>query len=92
MFHSILHAIVPTVIICGSIGIFLGLFYLIFLRKGENKAKLFRKTIKVGDQIKYHVSQIETPEGEIVDIDPCNDGNFVKITTIIPKHFIYPCT
>ena len=63
--------------------------YLIFFRKKENKAIEFRKTIRKGDAVKYHTSSGYN-EGEILDIDPLGDGKYIKVTSIVPKHFIYP--
>ena len=53
-------------------------------------ADVFRQNLRKGDKVSFHVKQSQRPEGEILDLDPLGDGEFVKITTVVPKRFIYP--
>ena len=68
---------------------FLSICYIVWkVFVGEKKAKVFRKNLKLGDSVSWDSAYHN--KGEIVDIDPKGDGNFVKVTSLVPKHIIYP--
>jgi hypothetical protein len=72
------------------VGVFFSIRFFIKLIKNEKMANVFRQNLRKGDKVTFHVMQSQRPEGEILDLDPLGDGQFVKITTIVPKRFIYP--
>ena len=72
------------------VGVFFSIRFFIKLIKNEKMANVFRQNIRKGDKVTFHVMQSQRPEGEILDLDPLGDGQFVKITTVVPKRFIYP--
>ena len=72
------------------VGVFFSIRFFIKLIKNEKMADVFRQNIRKGDKVTFHVMQSQRPEGEILDLDPLGDGQFVKITTVVPKRFIYP--
>jgi hypothetical protein len=72
------------------VGVFFSIRFFIKLIKNEKMADVFRQNLRKGDKVSFHVMQSQRPEGEILDLDPLGDGEFVKITTVVPKRFIYP--
>jgi hypothetical protein len=72
------------------VGVFFSIRFFIKLIKNEKMADVFRQNLRKGDKVSFHVMQSQRPEGEILDLDPLGDGQFVKITTVVPKRFIYP--
>ena len=74
----------------GLTGLGLSISYLIKAIKNEKKAKSFRTQIRKGDRVTFHVMESKMPEGEVIDTDPLGDGEYVKVSTIVPKRFIYP--
>ena len=71
-------------------GVFFSIRFFIKLIRNEKLADVFRQNLRKGDKVSFHVIQSQRPEGEILDLDPLGDGEFVKITTVVPKRFIYP--
>ena len=71
-------------------GVFFSIRFFIKLIRNEKLADVFRQNLRKGDKVSFHVKQSQRPEGEILDLDPLGDGEFVKITTVVPKRFIYP--
>ena len=55
--------------------------------KNEKIAKIFRQNLRKGDKVSF---QTQNTEGEIVDLDPLGDGNYIKVSTIVPINRIYP--
>jgi len=72
------------------VGVFFSIRFFIKLIKNEKMADVFRQNLRKGDKVTFHVMRSQRPEGEILDLDPLGDGQFVKITTVVPKRFIYP--
>ena len=55
--------------------------------KNEKIAKIFRQNLRKGDKVSF---QTQNTEGESVDLDPLGDGNYIKVSTIVPINRIYP--
>lgn len=57
--------------------------------KNEKKAKPFRDSLKIGD--KCHCSTSENGvSGEVIDLNPTEGSEFIKISILVRKSRIYP--
>ncbi len=85
---QVIKILIEALLTCAFSAVFFLIIYLIFFRKAEIKAKKYRETMKIGDSIYFHPTI--NCDGVITDIDTNGDDKFVTITTVIPKHFIFP--